>query len=553
MGIIERWRARAREDREVWIVATLFFVFGAVWLGSVAHYHGDERFYTDAALRMLAKRDWLSPEYASGELRLNKPLLTYWILIATYATCGISLFLSRLPFLLAGTIVVWLTGRLARVAFPGDARIAWLAAAIVASDIEMVTLARRSTPDILLVLFATASLYGLARIVVSRGTGAGPRAWFWMGAGLMVAAKGGLGVLVLVFAALCWCVLRARGVRAREFVHVPSMLVALAIGVLGLAGNFVAHDRPGADSLIEDQVASRLAGSLTEVMSQASSYGGSIVKHFAPWLVLLAIGAFTARRELLERRARNPRAFGLAIGWMALLFVVFSAANTHRGRYLAPAHPILACLVAAWLVDVAKSRAVRETTRALVLLVAIVASIATLALARIDVAVASSLAACALVAWICAWRSSSRETVKSIAGFALVLLAVFAVGAEAMRALVDPSPVPEAVARLASDAPRTATLGFFDSTASQMRVVSHAKLDVTTLAATASDAEIRGFRAVLATEAASARLKNLGFALERCGTEVPTLDAGSFWHLVTARDPRTWLVEHGEALYLARD
>jgi 4-amino-4-deoxy-L-arabinose transferase-like glycosyltransferase len=559
MEIAERCRAFWRQDRGILAVAALFCVLGALWLGSVSHYHGDERFYTDAALRMLAKRDWFAPEYASGELRLNKPLLSYWILIGTYATCGISLWLSRLPFLLAGACVVWLTGRLSRSLFPNEARVAWLASAIVACDVEMVTLARRSTPDILLILFATASLYGIARIAIAREPGVAPRAWFWIGAGLMVATKGGLGVLALVFAALCWLVLRARGVRAREFVHVPSLVVALGIGALGLAGSFVSHDRPGVDSLVSDQVGSRLAGSFADVVSQASSYGGSILKHFAPWLLLLAIGAVVDRPRMRARFERNRRSFGIALGWLVLLFVVFSAANTHRGRYLAPAHPILACIAAAWLVDIAARRGVRVTARGLVLSMAIVASVAALAFARIDVPAALSLALCAALAWFSAWLSASRraarEPVTSLAGLALVLLAVFAVGAEGLRALVDPSPVPEAVARLQHGTARPAscaTLGFFDSTASQIRVVSNGEIEAATLAPTVADADLRAFRAVLVTAEQSARLTALGYALERCGTEVPALDASSIWQFVRARDPRAWLVEHGHAVFLAR-
>ena len=73
-----------------------------MWLGSVAHYHGDERYYTDAALRMIERHDPWTPVYAGGAARLNKPLLTYWLVIGTYVTAGVSLFLSRLPFLVAG-------------------------------------------------------------------------------------------------------------------------------------------------------------------------------------------------------------------------------------------------------------------------------------------------------------------------------------------------------------------------------------------------------------------------------------------------------------------
>src|SRR5689334_21399145 len=109
--------ASLRSDRATLLVAGLFFVLGAVWLGSAAHYHGDERYYTDAALRMIARHDPWTPVYASGVARLNKPLATYWVVMATFLTAGVSLFLARLLFLFAGAVLVWLTGRLSRVLF----------------------------------------------------------------------------------------------------------------------------------------------------------------------------------------------------------------------------------------------------------------------------------------------------------------------------------------------------------------------------------------------------------------------------------------------------
>jgi 4-amino-4-deoxy-L-arabinose transferase-like glycosyltransferase len=74
----------------------------------VAH-HPDERHYTDAALWMLRNGDFLIPHCADGSLRFEKPILTYWVIAASYAVFGISPLSSRLPFLLAGCGVLWLT------------------------------------------------------------------------------------------------------------------------------------------------------------------------------------------------------------------------------------------------------------------------------------------------------------------------------------------------------------------------------------------------------------------------------------------------------------
>ena len=53
--------------------------------------------------------------------RFRKPIVTYWVLVASYTTMGIGMVASRLPFLLAGCIVLWVTYRIGRSAI-GDSQ-----------------------------------------------------------------------------------------------------------------------------------------------------------------------------------------------------------------------------------------------------------------------------------------------------------------------------------------------------------------------------------------------------------------------------------------------
>ncbi len=552
-----RLAASLRADRRILLVALLFFALGAVWLGSAAHYHGDERYYTDAALRMIERHDPWTPVYASGVARLNKPLGTYWLVMATFLTAGVSLFLARLPFLIAGALLVWLTGRLSRVMFPGERAIELLAACIVAADVEIVTLARRSTPDILLILAATATLYGLARIMIAGETGAAPRAWTWIGAGAAIATKGGLGLVVIAFAfASAFVLSRKKGegakpVRVRELVSPMTVAIGVAIALAGLLPGWLVTAHATGPTMLEDQVSARLVDSPVAALKQAANYVESLVRHFAPWLALLLLAFFVARPALRDRWRSHKRAFALALAWTAVLFVVFSFANTHRGRYLAPAHPILSCALAAWLFDAARAASVRITARVVTALIALVALFAALMLARVDVAVAVSLAVVAITAWV-GWNLE-RDGARDLRALAFAILAVAAVGAEAVRDFVGPSPVRAACARILAESPtasHTATVGFFESTASQMRVVSGARLDPDVLPADATRAEIGLFGAVLATAAIRSRMEESGFRVEEIGRVEPDLTIASAWRWLTSPDPRAWLAQKGEPVLL---
>jgi 4-amino-4-deoxy-L-arabinose transferase-like glycosyltransferase len=550
-----RLAAAWREDRHVVLVALLFLGLGAIWLGSVAHYHGDERYYTDAALRMLERHDPWTPVYASGAARLNKPLATYWVVLATYALAGVSLFLSRLPFLVAGALLVWLTGRLARVMFPGERGVALLAACIVAADVAIVTLARRSTPDILLVLFATATLYGLARILVAREAGISPRLWLWVGAGAAVATKGGLGLVVLAFAFAAAIAMRPRngaeGGRVRLFAPIPVLLGA-GIALVALLPGFLASEPAGGPTMFQDQLGARLPDSPLAVIKQLGNYTTSLLKHFAPWIVLLLVALVAARPALRERWRRDRRAILLALSWTAVLLVVFALANTLRGRYLAPAHPILACPIAAWLHDASRAPALRRTARVLWITLGVLAAAGALALLRADRASAISLALVASAALV-GWNLVADES-REMRALALGLLAAMAVGFEAVRALVDPSPVPIACSRMSEahiDPRRVATVGIFESTASQMRVVSRGQLDPSVLPASAAEQDFASFDALLAVQPAGPAVERAGLRTEVISRTAPDLTPGDAWSWLTSADPRAWLAERGEPVLLA--
>src|SRR5205823_3972485 len=73
----------------------------------------DEPQYLDAGVLMLASHDWLVPRCPNDAAPEDmKPILTYWIITLCYATFGTSLGAARIPYLLAGAVVVFLTYRL---------------------------------------------------------------------------------------------------------------------------------------------------------------------------------------------------------------------------------------------------------------------------------------------------------------------------------------------------------------------------------------------------------------------------------------------------------
>lgn len=158
-----------------------------------------ERYYTDAALTMLQSNDFLTPRHSDGTLRLHKPPLIYWLLIGSYKLLGISFFSSRIWFLVAGCATIWLAYKLA-LKLTDDIRAARATAFILLSNLLLMMVSARSTPDILAAFGLLLSAYGFIRLICYNETRASAYWSAYGGAALAVAFRGLLPVVFVVYA-----------------------------------------------------------------------------------------------------------------------------------------------------------------------------------------------------------------------------------------------------------------------------------------------------------------------------------------------------------------
>ena len=449
------------------VVMLMVIVFAALvpTLRDLSRYHGDERYYTDAAITMVQSGDYLTPRYADGTERFKKPLLTYWIVCASYKLLGISLFSSRLPFLLAGCGLVWLTWRLGRTLF-SQIEPALLGAVVVAANVQTMTIATRSTPDILLCLFVTASLCGFAELLLRDARDWRSYALAYLGAGLACATKGLWGLLPLLFAAGFW-LWRARHIPISRFA--PSQWV-VAGAAIGLSWFIVAALKYGWASLqvfLDDQTMVQAEPVKWFLLSNVLDYGVATLRHFLPWSLLAVIGV----RHFKPFARANNKALWFALGWYALVFVIFSFGFVRRTRYLLPTYPCLAVAVGAFLISLA-DRAWLRRINAGILVAGILFGIFMAILgARLDwrLTVGGAIMVGLAVVFL-------RKPRLMSAG--VFLIAAFSITMLCLRALFGVNPVPEIARKLRpfADQP-VAALGMPPVISSQMRLVSGGRLN----------------------------------------------------------------------------
>ena len=330
------------------MLVVIFFAALVPTLPDLSRYHGDERYYTDAAITMIQSGDYLTPRYADGTERFKKPLLTYWILCASYKVFGISVFSSRLPFLLAGCGVLWLTCRLGRTLFD-KMEPALLGAVALAANIQTMTIATRSTPDILLCLFVTASLCGFAELLLRDARDRRSYALAYLGAGLACATKGLWGLLPLLFAIAFWR-WRARHIPFLHFAPPQWLLAAAAIGLSWFIVAALKYGRASLQVFLEDQTMVQAEPVKWFLLSNVLDYGWATLRHFLPWSLLALVGV----RHFKLFATENRKALWFALGWYALVFIIFSFGFVHRTRYLLPTYPCIAAVLGAFLVSLAQ-------------------------------------------------------------------------------------------------------------------------------------------------------------------------------------------------------
>ena len=141
--------------REAIIACLVAAVILLANLGGPKLWDRDEPRNAGCAHEMLARSDWVVP-YFNSELRTHKPILLYWLMMASYSLLGVSEFAARLPSALMAIGTVLLTYHIAKVGL-GRTVGKW-AGIVLATFVMFPVIGRAATPDSALMFFSTAAL-----------------------------------------------------------------------------------------------------------------------------------------------------------------------------------------------------------------------------------------------------------------------------------------------------------------------------------------------------------------------------------------------------------
>ncbi len=226
-GMFQRFQHRGWHYAILLIAGATFFL---VNLGKASLWDVDEGRNATCAYEMMVSGIYVVPTLNS-ELRVDKPVLLYWLQILAYEVLGVNETAARLPSALAALATLLVCYELGRSLFGKTTGL--LAGLILAGTPLMIASARFANPDALLHLFLVLTMFCFWQ---SQRGGAWWSAAMGASCGLAVLAKGPIGLVVPLAIAGCYCLwIRNAGMLSRRRLNLAVLtflLVALPWYVL---------------------------------------------------------------------------------------------------------------------------------------------------------------------------------------------------------------------------------------------------------------------------------------------------------------------------------
>ncbi len=375
--------------RQLIIVALVAVVVLFTNLGGPRLWDRDEPRNAGCTAEMLARGDLITPVF-DGELRTHKPILLYWLMMASYAVFGVSEFSARFWSAALGVGTACLTYAMGRRLF--SPQVGFWAAIIVVTTLMFDVASRAATPDGVLIFWSTAALavfvWGTFPAVKQGEQAAGPDRLFpgWPIAALMygcmgmaILAKGPVGLLLPTAVAgmyllvhtlptrtaavshgwinqgIRWVGAMLRPFAPRHFVHtcwrmrpITALLVSLAVALPWYLAVSWRTDGQWVRGFLMDHNLGRAAQSLEGHSGSLLFYPLALLVGFFPWSVF-AVPTLLETVRRIRRKDAPSAAYVLVACWIGVYIGLFSLAKTKLPSYVTPCYPAVALLVGSFV------------------------------------------------------------------------------------------------------------------------------------------------------------------------------------------------------------
>lgn len=337
------------------VVASFIFLFG---LGKMALTDPDETFYAQTAKEMLQAGEWATP-LIFGSPQFEKPVLYYWLVMASYKIFGINEFAARIPsvvFGIAGIIGIYLLGRVLFSPVCG-----LLSGFIMATCVEYIVLSRACVTDIVLMVFI---LYCFLFFMLGW---VNQKKMFFLASAAMAAfavlTKGPIGVLIPAVVVLLYVFLSRQGKDLKNVPIVWSIILFLLICLPWYLCMTRIHGTAFIDEFFGFQNITRFLQPEHRIGVSPFYYIPVVIGGFFPWSLFLPLGAwYLYKYDDFVSPLKAHKLF-LSV-WFFAIFIFFSVSRTKLVTYIFPLFPVMAVVTGRfWEIFLAKTGRDRKLTR----------------------------------------------------------------------------------------------------------------------------------------------------------------------------------------------
>jgi len=332
-------------DRLLLLLACVVFFLS---LGANSIWDANEAFYVETPRQMVLTGDYVTPVFNGAE-RLNKPVLSYWIVAGFYRVFGMSVGVERLAIAFGALgimVAAFLIGRALRSTATGI----W-AALIVATAPRIVFFSRRIFIDVYITLFMSLAL---AFFVMAERYPERRRKFLtlmYVAVGLGALTKGPIAVVLPALVCLIWLVVERRLSDLKRLMIVPGAVLVLAIVVPWYAAIQARHGWAPISQFFFGENLDRYRSAFTGERPIWFFGGVLFADLLLPWAPMLLVPIATAwRRAMPGEQATTAAIRRLLWLWIVVIVVFFSLSASKEDLYIFPIVAAGAALIADALV-----------------------------------------------------------------------------------------------------------------------------------------------------------------------------------------------------------
>jgi 4-amino-4-deoxy-L-arabinose transferase-like glycosyltransferase len=290
---------------------------------------------------MMDAGDYVTPSF-NFQLRMNKPVLSYWNVALSYRLFGISEWSERLPIAIGGVVIIAAAFALARVL--GGTLAGLLAALVLATSPRLLLLARRIIIDIHITMWMSLVLLFFALAETAPRRRRLYLCLMYVAAGFGVLTKGPVAVFLPGLVFFIYLASQKRIADLRHMMLPTGALISLAIVVPWYYLLYREHGWEYIGTFIFGENLGRYAEPVGDQSRGLLFYIPVMLADLFPWSLLIPFALWWAVRV-----GRDLHIARLLLIWIAVIVVFFSFSGTKEDLYILPIVGAEAALIGAML------------------------------------------------------------------------------------------------------------------------------------------------------------------------------------------------------------